>query len=272
MSQKYLKSKLYEIIFEADTKSGKFFDVLLIVFIFLSIFIVMLESVKEIGDKYADFFITLEWIITIIFTVEYFVRIFIVKRPWRYIFSYYGIIDFLAILPAYLSFFAISSHSLIVIRSLRLLRIFRILKLSRHVKESKVIMSALKASGTKIFVFLYFVITVVIIIGTLMYMIEGASNGFTSIPRSIYWSIVTLTTVGYGDIAPQTTIGQMLASVVMILGYAIIAVPTGIVTAEFANYKKRELISTHVCQECMTEDHDSDAVFCKHCGGKLIEE
>lgn len=269
-----LRKKLYEIVFNADTPAGRAFDIALMIVILLSILTVMLESVDSINRKYIDLFNTLEWVITAVFTFEYFLRIYLIRRPALYIFSFYGIIDFLSIVPAYLAVFISGAHGLVVIRALRLLRIFRILKLNRHVNESAVIVSALKASRAKILVFLYSVVMIVIIIGTLMYLIEGAANGFTSIPRSIYWAIVTLTTVGYGDIAPQTIYGQTLASFVMILGYAIIAVPTGIVTAEISQSVKGKKTADRkkICLQCEKSEHDPDAVFCKYCGTILKQK
>lgn len=267
---KKLKQNLYDIIFEADTKAGKLFDLSLLVIILLSILFVMLESVPSIENKYSSILSTLEWIVTIIFTLEYFLRIWVVKKSRRYIFSFYGIIDFLAILPTYLALFFAGTQGLVVIRALRLLRIFRILKLNRYTKESSIIIKALRQSRIKISVFLFAVLTLVTIIGTIMYLVEGAENGFTSIPRSIYWAVVTLTTVGYGDISPITPLGQFLASVVMIIGYAIIAVPTGIVSAELSKTKFQNK-STQVCPNCLMEEHDNDATYCKHCGQKLNE-
>ncbi len=266
-----LKDKLYEIVFEADTPKGKAFDVLLLFAIFLSILVVMLESVPGINQEYADTLYLIEWIITGFFTIEYFLRIWIVKKPTVYIFSFYGIIDFLSVIPSYLGLIFGGMSGFIVIRALRLLRIFRILKLSRYVSASKTIITALKASRAKISVFLYSVIMLVIIIGTIMYFIEGEENGFTSIPQSIYWAIVTLTTVGYGDIAPATPIGQFIASLVMILGYGIIAVPTGIVTTEMAIASQKERVITQVCPNCLHEDHDAQAVYCNRCGSLLNE-
>ncbi|MFA8434050.1 MAG: ion transporter [Marinifilaceae bacterium] len=266
MSQ--LKSRLYEIIFEADTRAGKIFDLLLLIIILLSILFVMIESVPSIEQTHKEFLKIAEWIITIIFTLEYFLRIWIVKRSRAYIFSFYGIIDLLAILPSYLGLFFVGTQGLMVIRALRLLRVFRILKLNRYIKEGRIIVEALKASRVKISVFLFAISTLVIIIGTAMYLIEGNDNGFTSIPRGIYWAIVTLTTVGYGDISPVTAVGQFFAGMVMILGYAIIAVPTGIVSVELA--KKAPLTqSTQVCPHCLKEGHEEDALFCKYCGTKL---
>ena len=264
---KELKEKLYEIIFEADTREGKAFDVVLLIVILLSIALVMLESVPSLRIKFGSELRILEWAITIIFSIEYILRILIVRKPLRYIFSFYGIIDFLAVIPTYLSLFIVGSHSLIVIRVLRLLRVFRILKLTRYTNAGRTLARAMWASREKISVFIFFVLTLVIIIGTIMYLIEGEAHGFTSIPQSIYWAIVTLTTVGYGDISPQTSLGQFLASIVMIIGYAIIAVPTGIVTAEIIKDTKN--FSTQVCPNCLHDKHEDDAVFCKKCGSKL---
>jgi voltage-gated potassium channel len=266
---KNLKERLYEIIFEADTRTGKLFDLVLLSVILISVILVMLESVPSVNNKYHHLLIALEWAITIIFTLEYILRIIIVKKPFRYIFSFYGIIDFLSVIPTYLSLFIVGSQSLIVIRILRLLRIFRILKLTRYTQAGRFLMKAMWASREKISVFVFFVLTVVVIMGTIMYLVEGEKNGFTSIPTSIYWAIVTLTTVGYGDISPQTPIGQMIASLVMIMGYAIIAVPTGIITAEMMNPKTSVEKNTQVCQKCLFDKHDDDAEFCKKCGSRL---
>ena len=263
---KKMKDKLYEVIFEADTKPGKLFDIFLLIFIVISIFAVMLESVASIHSNYGFHLVLIEWIITIIFTIEYILRIWVVKKSWNYIFSFYGIIDLLAILPAFLGLIFIGTHGLMVFRVLRLLRIFRVFKLTRYINAGSIIIEALKESRTKISVFLFGVLTIVTILGTLMYMIEGEQNGFVSIPKSIYWAIVTMTTVGYGDITPLTTLGQLLASFMMILGYAIIAVPTGIITVEMV--KKRNL-TTQVCPNCIREGHEKDAEFCKYCGTKL---
>lgn len=261
------KDKLYEIIFEADTPSGKFFDVVLLVIILFSVVLVLLESVPSIRLNHQPILRILEWIITIIFSIEYVLRIAIVRKPFTYIFSFYGIIDLLSVIPTYLSLVIVGSHSLVVIRMLRLLRVFRILKLTRYTNAGRTLARAMWASREKISVFIFFVITLVVIIGTVMYMVEGESYGFTSIPRSIYWAIVTLTTVGYGDISPVTPLGQFLASIVMIMGYAIIAVPTGIVTAEMI--KPTSHTNTQVCPNCLHDKHDDDAVFCKKCGTKL---
>jgi len=264
------KEKLYEIIFEADTPGGKLFDVALLIVILISVALVMLESVPGIRNENRELLRLLEWIITGIFTVEYFLRIIIVRKPLSYIFSFYGIIDFLSVIPTYIGLFILGSHHLVVIRILRMLRIFRILKLSRYTQAGRSLAKALWASREKIGVFIFFVIVLVIVIGTVMYIVEGEEHGFTSIPRGIYWAVVTLTTVGYGDISPETPFGQFLASVVMIMGYAIIAVPTGIVTAEII--KPSTTNNTQVCPNCMHDRHDDDAVFCKKCGSRINPE
>ncbi len=265
-----LRCKLYSVIFEADTPAGKYFDISLLVIIFFSIIAVMLESVKSFDTHYHFELKVIEWIITLIFTTEYLLRIIIVRKPFAYIFSFFGIIDFLSVIPTYIGLLVSGAHGLIIIRALRLLRVFRIFKLSRYLNASKVIVTALKASRTKISVFLYAVVMVVIIIGTIMYFVEGEASGFTSIPMSIYWAIVTLTTVGYGDIAPITTLGRFIAGFVMILGYAIIAVPTGIVSAEIYAVQKTE--AARVCGNCMKEGHEPDAKYCKFCGHSLDED
>jgi voltage-gated potassium channel len=264
---KKIRERLYEIIFEADTPAGKLFDVVLLIVILLSVALVMLESVPDFRANYRPVLRILEWIITLIFTLEYLLRIAIVRKPVRYLFSFYGIIDFLSVIPTYIGLFIVGSHHLVVIRILRMLRIFRILKLTRYTLAGRTLARAMWASREKISVFIFFVIVLVIVVGTVMYLIEGEEHGFTSIPRGIYWAVVTLTTVGYGDISPQTPFGQFIASVVMIMGYAIIAVPTGIVTAEIINPSSRE--NTQVCPHCLHPNHDDDAVFCKKCGTKL---
>jgi len=261
--------KWYEIIFESDTPRGRGYNIGLLVCIVSSVVVVALESVSTLPVGMDKWLIGLEWFFTIIFTFDYFMRIWIVTNKARYIFSFFGIIDLLSILPTYLGLFLIGAQSLMVIRSIRLIRIFRIFKLSRYVGEGQVLALALKSSRHKIIVFLVTVLTSVIIAGTLMYLIEGPEHGFTSIPKSIYWAIVTMTTVGYGDIAPQTSLGQTLASFIMILGYGIIAVPTGIVSAEMVSQKNKEKITTQVCPNCLKEGHDIDAVHCKFCGSHL---
>lgn len=263
-----LKKKLYDIIFEAETPQGKAFDVSLIICILLSIIVIMLESVETIKAQIGSWLYILEWIFTGIFSLEYVLRVWVVKQKRKYILSFYGLIDLISVLPMYLSLILSGTHALLVIRSFRLIRVFRVLKLARFVGEGQVLVTALKASRHKITVFLLTVLTSVILAGTLMYMIEGKENGFSSIPVSIYWAIVTLTTVGYGDISPNTPLGQAVASAIMIMGYGIIAIPTGIVTAEMA-FQKRKEITTEVCPHCLSEGHDKDAMHCKYCGGKL---
>jgi voltage-gated potassium channel len=262
------KQTAYQVIFEADTRAGQAFDVALLWAILLSVLVVMLESVSSIRQEYGVYLRAVEWFFTVLFTLEYIARLIVVRRPLNYMFSFLGVIDFLAIIPTFVSLILVGSQYLLVVRIIRLLRIFRILKLSRFISEAAVISGALKASRHKILVFLTSVLTLVVVTGTLMYVIEGGKNGFTSIPKSIYWAIVTLTTVGYGDISPTTVLGQTLASLIMVLGYAIIAVPTGIVTAELA----RPHLSAHkqvICHVCQATDHQSDAKFCRNCGERL---
>lgn len=259
---------LREIIFEADTRAGKAFDVGLLICIGLSVLTVMLESVTSFRQEFGDALRITEWFFTGLFTVEYVLRLLTFGHRRGYAVSFFGVVDLLAILPTYLSLFVGGAQSLAVIRSLRLLRIFRVLKLVQFLGEARMLQAALKASSRKIVVFLGAVMTLVLIVGSFMYLIEGAEHGFDSIPHSIYWAIVTLTTVGYGDIAPQTVMGRVLASLVMITGYGIIAVPTGIVTSELASLW-RQTASTRVCGECAEEGHDLDAAFCKHCGAAL---
>lgn len=260
--------RLYEIVFESDTRSGRLYDIVLLICIVASVVVVALESVTTLPLYFNKWLIGLEWFFTIIFTIDYIARIWVVPYKRKYLFSFFGIVDLLSILPTYLGLFYVGAQSLMVIRSIRLLRIFRIFKLSRYVGEGQNLTRALKASRHKIIVFLVTVLTSVIIAGTVMYLVEGPENGFDSIPKSIYWAIVTMTTVGYGDIAPQTALGQTLASVIMILGYGIIAVPTGIVSAEMV-FQKNKKVTTQVCPHCLKEGHDEDAVFCKFCGGSL---
>ena len=267
---KHWKARIYKIIYHSDTPAGKLFDVVLLVVIIASILLVMLESVNSIDLEYHDLLNTAEWIITILFTIEYILRIVTNSSPKKYILSFYGIIDLLSTIPKYLSLFLVGSHSLIALRALRLMRVFRILKLARFMGESNNFIKALKASKVKISVFVSFVIILCVILGTVMYMVEGAENGFTSIPRSVYWAIVTLTTVGYGDIAPHTPLGQLIASIIMILGYGIIAIPTGIVTTEMAKSSEKNIdINTQSCTNCSAENHKDKAGFCYNCGSEL---
>jgi len=268
-----LREKMHEIIFEADTPAGKRFDVALLVAIILSIIVVMLESVEEIHENYGTLLYVAEWILTIFFTLEYISRLYCVYRPMKYALSFFGIVDLLAIIPTYLAFFVPQFLGLTTVRALRLLRVFRIFKLGNFMTESKVLATALRASWSKISVFLFTVVILVCIFGSIMYVIEGGANSeqFDSIPRSIYWAIVTLTTVGYGDISPQTPLGQFLASIIMIMGYAIIAVPTGIVSAEAIKEAGRDRIvtNTQACRYCADDSHEDDAKFCKSCGEEL---
>lgn len=266
---------LHEIIYEADTPAGKLFDILLIVFIFLSVINVMLESVQEINDQYGPIIIAFEWFITIIFTVEYILRLICIKKPMSYALSFFGIIDLLAIMPTYLEFVLESEnvHYLAVIRLMRVLRLFRILKLTPYLKEANVLTVALTNSRRKVLIFLSSVLVLVTIFGALIFLIENGSNpAFSSIPKSVYWAIVTITTVGYGDISPITPFGQFISAVVMMMGYAILAVPTGIVSVELneAYKKQREIvINTQSCPSCSKDGHEKDAKFCKHCGHSL---
>jgi voltage-gated potassium channel len=258
---------LHEVIFEADTPAGKAFDIALLIAIVISVAIMIFDS-TEPAARYGGLIYAVEWTFTILFTAEYGLRLASVRRPWRYAFSFFGIIDLLAILPTYLSLFVAGWQSMLVIRALRLLRIFRILKIARYVGELTALSAAIRATRAKIAVFLLSVLTLVLIVGTLMYVVEGQASGFTSIPRSMYWAIVTVTTVGYGDIAPVTPLGQGIASVAMILGYSLIIIPTGIFSVELVNASRRQ-ITTQNCPDCSREGHDADALHCKHCGAPL---
>lgn len=267
-----LKERIHEIIFEADTKAGKWFDIILMIIIILSVFMVMLESIESFRIKHEQSLLIFEWFFTIFFTLEYLLRLYCVHKPIKYATSFFGIIDLLATVPTYLELFIPNTHFLIVVRALRLMRVFRIFKLANFLKESKYIADSLKASRQKIAVFLTFVLLMTIIIGSIMYLVEGGSNdAFSSIPRSIYWAIVTLTTVGYGDITPSTPVGQFLAAAVMILGYAVLAVPTGIVSAEMVkeNNNNQVDLNTQVCSDCGEDHHQDDAHFCRKCGEEL---
>ncbi|TXK74324.1 ion transporter [Mesonia sp. HuA40] len=267
------REKLHDIIYEAETPAGKAFDVVLLIFIFLSVIFVMLESVPGLEPWVYEYLIYAEWIITILFTIEYILRIISIRRPSRYIFSFYGIIDFLSTIPLYLSFFITGSSALITFRALRLLRVFRVLKISRYMGEGNRLLGALRNSRAKIFVFLFAVVVLSIIAGTLMYMIEGEKAGFTSIPVGVYWTIVTLTTVGFGDIHPITSMGRFLASLIMILGYGIIAVPTGIVSAEYsARSRNDESFNSLSCYNCNEKTHLDRAKYCHSCGYSLRNE
>ena len=266
--QENWRYRLHEIIFEADTRAGKAFDVILIVSIIISVLVVMLDSVEPYRAEYGDWFYSIEWVFTILFTIEYVLRIISVKKPSGYIFSFYGIVDLLSILPTYISILLPGSEYFLVIRILRVLRVFRVLKFTQYLIEVNQLRKALASSRRKITVFVFTVVTITVLVGSLMYVIEGAENGFTSIPKGMYWAIVTLTTVGYGDISPQTDLGQMLSAMIMIMGYGIIAVPTGIVSVELSRAQPKGS-TTEVCRYCSKEGHDNDAKYCKYCGGKL---
>ena len=262
-----VRERIREIIFEADTAAGKLFDASLLIAIVASLVTVSLESVNDINDEYGDALRITDLIITILFSIEYILRLWCVDKPWRYALSFYGIIDLLAIIPGFLSLVLSGTQSLLVIRGARLLRVFRVFKMSRYVGEARVLVTALQNSKNKISVFMLAVMIITVVMGALMYMIEGPESGFTSIPRGVYWAIVTMTTVGYGDIAPATPQGQAVAAFLMVAGYGIIAVPTGIVTAELSNVSNP--VSTRACKSCSGEGHDFDAKHCKHCGEKL---
>lgn len=266
-SIKHLRWIIEEVIFGTDTRWGKGFDVVLLWAIIISLLAIMLESVPKISQEYGTVLMIVEWVFTIFFTLEYLLRLWVAERPRDYALSFFGMVDLLAVIPTYLSLFIAGSQFLLVIRAIRLLRVFRVLKLVRYLSGAKLLVTSLNASKEKIFVFLSAVLTLVTILGTVMYMVEGGENGFDSIPRSIYWAIVTLTTVGYGDIAPGTTVGQFLAAFIMILGYAIIAVPTGIVGVELSRAAKEEGIN---CPRCAEPNHYESARFCHKCGEKLV--
>jgi voltage-gated potassium channel len=261
------RDKWYIIIFQHGTPAGRLFDIILLTAILLSVLAVILESVPSIRANYGEYFNTVEWVFTGLFTVEYVARLATARNARRYALSFFGIVDLLAVAPIYLSLFFAAEHSFTVVRSLRLLRVFRILKLSEYVGEASALRVALQASGRKITVFLFAVLTIVVIVGAMMYQIEGEANGFTSIPVGMYWAIVTVTTVGYGDISPHTVPGRVLASLLMTVGYGIIAVPTGIVTFEFARASAAGY--SRFCRTCGLSAHDLDALYCKRCGAQL---
>lgn len=268
-----LRSKTYRVIFLHDTPLGKAFDVVLILAILASVAVVMVESVQAIQAEYGELLRALEWLFTVLFTIEYVLRLWCVDRPSRYAWSFFGVVDLLAVLPSYLSLFIPGGQVLSVIRILRVIRVFRVLKLAQFVGEADLLFAALRAARFKITVFLISVISIVVVVGSIMYLVEGPEAGFTSIPEGVYWGIVTLTTVGYGDIAPLTPFGQTLAAMVMILGYGIIAVPTGIVTAELVHQGRmdgiRAAIKSRTCADCHREEDDPEARFCRYCGTTL---
>jgi len=265
-----LRQKIYTVIFGTDTKAGRAFDIILLWMIILSVTVVVFESVAILQEKFGTFFTTTEWFFTLIFSIEYLLRVYSSPKPWKYMTSFFGIVDLLAILPTYLGLIYDQATFLLTIRAFRLLRMFRVFKLGRYVKEAAILVRALQQSFRKIIVFFGAVLTLVLILGSLLYLIEGEANGFTSIPQSIYWAIVTITTVGYGDIAPATVLGKILASVAMLTGFSIIAIPTGIISVEIGKAVKSER-SAHpnTCKKCGQRQHDSDARFCKICGTGL---
>lgn len=265
------REKLNEVIFGSETVAGRNFDVALIILIGLSTLVVMLDSVADFRDRYANLLKFLEWLFTALFSLEYLLRLLCVRRPWLYMRSFFGIVDLLSILPSYIALIFPGLQYTMVVRILRLLRIFRILKLSVYLNEANLLMTALANSRLKIMVFLYTVLMLVVICGALMYVIEGKEAGYTSIPRAMYWAIVTLTTVGYGDIAPLTPLGQIVASIIMIMGYGIIAVPTGIYSAELMKTVRQSKFSNEACPDCGAIGHDIDARFCKYCGHNLAD-
>ena len=270
VKEAFSKQNIYRIIFLADTPGGKMFDVLLLLAIVLSVLVVALESVHHLRVDYGTLFIAAEWVFTVVFTIEYIFRLYSARSRRGYVTSFYGVVDLVSILPTYLAMFAVGWQYLLVIRSLRLLRVARIFKLTRFVMEGEVMQRALAASVHKISIFILGVLTLVIIIGSVMYIVEGPEHGFHNIPRSIYWAIVTLTTVGYGDISPQTTLGQMLASFVMLMGYGIIAVPTGIVTVEMGNAQRRQnSLASLACTVCGKTGHEQVARYCNRCSARL---
>lgn len=262
------RARLHEIIFESDTRAGRLFDAVLLWLILLSVAAVMLESVPAVRARYGHPLRVVEWTFTVLFTLEYLLRILVLKRPLPYVFSFFGLVDLLSFVPTYVSAAMPGAQALIAVRAFRVIRLFRIFKLASHVREARVIITALQLSRPKIAVFMLGIVAVVITMGAVIYLVEGEENGFTSIPRGVYWAIVTVTTVGYGDIVPKTVAGQAIASVAMILGYAIIAVPTGIVTSDFV-HAARQVASGQACPSCGTESHDVDARFCRRCGTRL---
>nr|WP_294870313.1 ion transporter [uncultured Pedobacter sp.] len=262
---------LHEIIYESNTPAGKAFDVGLLIAIFTSIIVVMLDSVAHIHKQYGTLFNRIEWVFCALFTIEYILRLISIRQPVKYVFSLLGIIDLIALLPSYLSIFFIGAQSLLVFRALRLLRVFRIFKLGHFLTEINFLTQALKDSIRKISIFLLTVLTLTVILGSIMYLVEKRENGFSNIPESIYWAIVTITTVGYGDISPVTPMGKFVASIVMLTGYAIIAVPTGIITHDLALASRKKKHKYESCPNCSKEGHDSDALFCKYCGSSLYK-
>jgi voltage-gated potassium channel len=261
--------RLHEIIYESNTTAGKLFDISLLVLIITSILVVTMDSIGRLHVLYGNLFQSMEWTFTALFTIEYILRLICIRKPWKYVFSFLGLIDLLAIIPSYLSIFFAGAQSLLVFRALRLMRVFRIFKLSHFLSEMQFLGIAIRGSARKISIFMLVVVFLVIILGSIMYLVERGQNGFTSIPDSIYWAIVTITTVGYGDISPATSLGKFVASLIMLIGYGIIAVPTGIVTTEMAAAMRKKDQQAEACLNCGREGHDADARFCKYCGAKL---
>ncbi|MEX2469795.1 MAG: ion transporter [Pseudohongiellaceae bacterium] len=270
------RQHIYDIIFGYESRAGKLFDLVLIIMIISSVGAVLLDSIAAVHETYGVLLLRLEWLFTLLFTIEYGLRVYSTPDKRAYIFSFYGLIDLFSILPTYIAFIVPGAQSLVVIRIMRVLRIFRILKLFRYMGEATLLVNALLQARRKIFIFLFSVLTIMVIFGALMFIIEGPEHGFTSIPESVYWAIVTVTTVGYGDITPQTPLGQLIAAFAMICGYAIIAVPTGIIGAELMNemqaQNRRNIPANNVCESCEATGHDPDARFCKHCGHKVLQK
>jgi voltage-gated potassium channel len=269
-----LRHTLYQVIYQAHTPAGKGFDIALIISILASVLTIVLESVAEFSQQYGELLLKIDWIFTLLFTIEYFLRIFCIHRPIKYIFSFYGLIDLMSIVPSYISLFIPGSHYLQVIRILRVLRVFRVLKLVQYVNQSNLLLNALLASRQKIAIFLFTISTLLVIFGSTMYLIEGPEHGFTNIPVSIYWAVVTLTTVGFGDITPKTDLGRAISAVVMIIGYAIIAVPTGIITTELSQEMKKQQtrLDRRLCPKCRQPGHEIDANYCRICGTELPQK
>jgi voltage-gated potassium channel len=266
------RRQLYQVIFESDTRAGRLFDKWLIVIILVSIAVVVLDSVQGLGKDHRAAFAVMEWIFTIAFTLEYAARLACVRHPLRYARSFFGVIDLLALLPTYLALLVPEMHALIDVRVLRLLRVFRIFKLTAYVAEYQSLARAMAASRRKILVFLSAVLMIVLVMGTVMYVVEGPANGFTSIPTSVYWAITTMTTVGFGDITPKTDLGRLIASMMMLLGWGTLAVPTGIVTAEMSAARFLQPVQNKACSACRTRGHSVDAAFCRHCGSPLQQQ
>jgi voltage-gated potassium channel len=263
------KERMYVVIFESDTKMGLLFDRVLIYAILLSVLVVVLDSVASISKQFHSQFVTLEWMFTILFSIEYIARLYCAKYRWRYATSFYGVIDFLAVVPTYLALLFPELHALIDVRVLRLIRMFRIFKLTAYMSEYQHLAEALSASRRKILVFLSVVLMVVTVMGSIMYVVEGPSNGFTSIPIAVYWAITTMTTVGFGDITPHTDLGKLISSAMMLMGWGTLAVPTGIVTAEFAHRRNQEFVAKKTCDACCTNGHETTNLYCRHCGTRF---